>query len=230
MQDAVLSSRTTTRYLEEIRHFPILKAEEEHALAARWRGHGDESAAHQLLTSHLRLVSKIAMGYRRYGLPVSDLISEGNIGLMRAVRRFDPDKGTRFSTYALWWIKAAIQDYILRSWSLVKIGTTVNQRKLFFNLGKAKRQLSALGEGDLRPDQVSLVAEEAWRHRKGSRGDESPPGRRCLPQCTTDRRRRFRRVARPVGGRSFRSGITCCRKRGVGDQEGGVARGAQRAR
>jgi len=159
MQDAVLSSSTKTRYLEEIRHFPILKAEEEYVLAARWRGHGDESAAHQLLISHLRLVAKIAMGYRRYGLPVSDLISEGNIGLMRAVRRFDPDKGARFSTYALWWIKAAIQDYIVRSWSLVKMGTTLNQRKLFFNLGKAKQRLSALGEGDLRPDQVTLVAE-----------------------------------------------------------------------
>ena len=159
MQDAVLSSRTKTRYLEEIRHFPILKAEEEYALAVRWRGRGDESAAHQLLTSHLRLVAKIAMGYRRYGLPISDLISEGNIGLMRAVRRFDPDKGARFSTYALWWIKAAIQDYIVRSWSLVKMGTTLNQRKLFFNLGKAKHRLSALGEGDLRPDQVTLVAE-----------------------------------------------------------------------
>ena len=159
MQDAVLSSRTKTRYLEEIRHFPILKAEEEYALAVRWRGRGDESAAHQLLTSHLRLVAKIAMGYRRYGLPISDLISEGNIGLMRAVRRFDPDKGARFSTYAVWWIKAAIQDYIVRSWSLVKMGTTLNQRKLFFNLGKAKHRLSALGEGDLRPDQVTLVAE-----------------------------------------------------------------------
>jgi RNA polymerase sigma-32 factor len=158
MQDAVLSSRAKTRYLEEIRHFPILKAEEEYALAARWRGRADESAAHQLLTSHLRLVVKIAMGYRRYGLPVSDLISEGNIGLMRAVRRFDPDKGARFSTYALWWIKAAIQDYIVRSWSLVKMGTTLDQRKLFFNLGKAKHRLSALGEGDLRPDQVALVA------------------------------------------------------------------------
>ena len=159
MQDAVLSSGTRTRYLEEIRHFPILKAEEEYALAVRWRGRGDESAAQQLLTSHLRLVAKTAMGYRRYGLSVSDLISEGNIGLVRAVRRFDPDKGARLSTYAIWWIKAAIQDYIVRSWSLVKMGTTLNQRKLFFNLGKAKHRLSALGEGDLRPDQVTLVAE-----------------------------------------------------------------------
>jgi len=157
MQDAVLSSGTRTRYLEEIRHFPVLKAEEDYALAVRWRG--DESAAHQLLNSHLRLVAKTAMGYRRYGLSVSDLISEGNIGLVRAVRRFDPDKGARLSTYAIWWIKAAIQDYIVRSWSLVKMGTTLNQRKLFFNLGKAKHRLSALGEGDLRPDQVTLVAE-----------------------------------------------------------------------
>ena len=159
MRQAVLSSRTETRYLREIRDFPVLKAEEEYALALRWRECGDESAAHQLLTSHLRLVAKIAMGYRRYGLPVSDLISEGTIGLMRAVKRFDPDKGARFSTYSLLWIKAAIQDYVVRSWSLVKMGTTANQRKLFFNLGKAKQRLSALGVGDLRADQVTLVAE-----------------------------------------------------------------------
>ena len=127
-------------------------------LAARWRERADGSAAHQLLTSHLRLVAKIAMGYRKYGLPTSDLISEGNIGLMQAINRFDPDKGVRFSTYAVWWIKAAIQNYILRSWSLVKMGTTVNQKKLFFNLARAKRRLSALQEGDLRPDQVSLIA------------------------------------------------------------------------
>jgi RNA polymerase sigma-32 factor len=159
MQQVMLSSRAETRYLQQFRDFPMLAAEEEYALAVRWRERADESAAHQLLTSHLRLVAKIAMGYRRYGLPVSDLISEGTVGLMRAVRGFDPYNGARFSTYALWWIKAAIQDYILRSWSLVKIGTTANQRKLFFNLGKAKHRISAHGEGDLLPDQVTRIAE-----------------------------------------------------------------------
>ena len=129
-------------------------------LAVRWRERGDGSAAHQLLTSHLRLVAKIAIAYRRYGLPTSDLISEGNIGLLQAIKRFDPDKGVRFSTYAIWWIKAAIKDYIMRSWSLVKMGTTANQKKLFFNLPKAKRRLSALQDGDLRPDQVTLIAND----------------------------------------------------------------------
>jgi RNA polymerase sigma-32 factor len=138
----------------------MLKAEEEYVLAARWREHGDGSTAHRLMTSHLRLVAKIAIGYRSYGLPVSDLISEGNIGLMQAIKHFNPEKGIRLSTYAMWWIKAAIQDYILRSWSLVKMGTTVNQRKLFFNLPRAKRRLSALQEGDLRPDHVTLIANE----------------------------------------------------------------------
>jgi RNA polymerase sigma-32 factor len=158
MQHASETSRGATTYFVEIRRFPMLKAEEEYMLAARWRERADGSAAHQLLTSHLRLVAKIAMGYRKYGLPTSDLISEGNIGLMQAINRFDPDKGVRFSTYAVWWIKAAMQNYILRSWSLVKMGTTVNQKRLFFNLARAKRRLSALQEGDLRPDQVSLIA------------------------------------------------------------------------
>jgi RNA polymerase sigma-32 factor len=158
MQHASETSRGATSYFVEIRRFPMLKADEEYTLAVRWREHADGSAAHQLLTSHLRLVAKIAMGYRKYGLPTSDLISEGNIGLMQAINRFDPDKGVRFSTYAVWWIKAAVQDYVLRSWSLVKMGTTVNQKKLFFNLARAKRRLSALQEGDLRPDQVSLIA------------------------------------------------------------------------
>ena len=158
MQDAMLTSEARTRYFDKIRRFPMLKAEKEYRLAVRWRGHRDESAAHQLLTSHLRLVAKIAMGYRKSGLPIPDLISEGNIGLMQAVRRFDPDKGIRFSTYAIWWIRAFIQNYILRSWSLVKMGTTFNQRKLFFNLPKAKRRLSALDGGDLRSDQVTLIA------------------------------------------------------------------------
>jgi RNA polymerase sigma-32 factor len=154
------TSSETARYFQEIRRFPMLKAEEEQVLAARCRERDDGSDAHQLLTSHLRLVAKVAMGYRGYGLPISDLISEGNIGLMEAVKRFDPDRGFRFSTYATWWIKAAIKNYILRSWSLVKIGTTVNQKKLFFSLAKAKRRLSALQEGDLRPDQVTLIANE----------------------------------------------------------------------
>jgi RNA polymerase sigma-32 factor len=147
-----------TRYLEEIRRFPMLEPQDEFILAKRWREHGDRDAAHKLVTSHLRLVAKIAMGYRGYGLPISEVISEGNVGLMQAVKRFEPDKGFRLATYAMWWIKAAIQEYILRSWSLVKMGTTANQKKLFFNLRKAKSKISALEEGDLRPDQVKLIA------------------------------------------------------------------------
>ena len=147
-----------SRYLEEIRRFPMLEPQEEFMLAKRWREHGDRDAAHRLVTSHLRLVAKIAMGYRGYGLPISEVISEGNVGLMQAVKRFEPDKGFRLATYAMWWIKAAIQEYILRSWSLVKMGTTANQKKLFFNLRKAKSKISALEEGDLRPDQVKLIA------------------------------------------------------------------------
>ena len=147
-----------SRYLEEIRRFPMLEPQDEFILAKRWREHGDRDAAHKLVTSHLRLVAKIAMGYRGYGLPISEVISEGNVGLMQAVKRFEPDKGFRLATYAMWWIKAAIQEYILRSWSLVKMGTTANQKKLFFNLRKAKSKISALEEGDLRPDQVKLIA------------------------------------------------------------------------
>ena len=147
-----------TRYLEEIRRFPMLEPQEEYMLAKRWREHGDRDAAHRLVTSHLRLVAKIAMGYRGYGLPISEVISEGNVGLMQAVKRFEPEKGFRLATYAMWWIKAAIQEYILRSWSLVKMGTTANQKKLFFNLRKAKSRISALDEGDMRPDQVKLIA------------------------------------------------------------------------
>jgi RNA polymerase sigma-32 factor len=147
-----------THYLEEIRRFPMLEPQDEFMLAKRWREHGDRDAAHKLVTSHLRLVAKIAMGYRGYGLPISEVISEGNVGLMQAVKRFEPDKGFRLATYAMWWIKAAIQEYILRSWSLVKMGTTANQKKLFFNLRKAKSKISALEEGDLRPDQVKLIA------------------------------------------------------------------------
>jgi RNA polymerase sigma-32 factor len=147
-----------SRYLEEIRRFPMLEPQEEYMLAKSWREHGDRDAAHKLVTSHLRLVAKIAMGYRGYGLPISEVISEGNVGLMQAVKRFEPEKGFRLATYAMWWIKAAIQEYILRSWSLVKMGTTANQKKLFFNLRKAKSKISALEEGDLRPDQVLLIA------------------------------------------------------------------------
>jgi RNA polymerase sigma-32 factor len=147
-----------TRYLEEIRRFPMLEPQEEYMLAKSWREHGDRDAAHKLVTSHLRLVAKIAMGYRGYGLPISEVISEGNVGLMQAVKRFEPEKGFRLATYAMWWIKASIQEYILRSWSLVKMGTTANQKKLFFNLRKAKSKISALEEGDLRPDQVETIA------------------------------------------------------------------------
>src|SRR5271156_2920405 len=155
----ILSGETgLTRYLEEIRRFPMLEPQEEFMLAKSWREHGDRDAAHRLVTSHLRLVAKIAMGYRGYGLPISEVISEGNVGLMQAVKRFEPDKGFRLATYAMWWIKAAIQEYILRSWSLVKMGTTANQKKLFFNLRKAKSKISALDEGDLRPDQVKVIA------------------------------------------------------------------------
>jgi RNA polymerase sigma-32 factor len=145
-------------YLKGVRRFPMLEPQDEYMLAKRWREHGDRDAAHKLVTSHLRLVAKIAMGYRGYGLPISEVISEGNVGLMQAVKRFEPDKGFRLATYAMWWIKAAIQEYILRSWSLVKMGTTANQKKLFFNLRKAKSKISALEEGDLRPDQVKLIA------------------------------------------------------------------------
>jgi RNA polymerase sigma-32 factor len=147
-----------TRYLEEIRKFPMLEPQQEYMLAKSWREHDDRDAAHQLVTSHLRLVARIAMGYRGYGLPIGEVISEGNVGLMQAVKRFDPDKGFRLATYAMWWIRAAIQEYILRSWSLVKMGTTAAQKKLFFNLRKIKGQLKALEEGDLRPDQVKLIA------------------------------------------------------------------------
>ncbi|MFK8250388.1 RNA polymerase sigma factor RpoH [Ancylobacter terrae] len=147
-----------SRYLDEIRRFPMLEPQEEYMLAKRWREHDDPQAAEKLVTSHLRLVAKIAMGYRGYGLPISEVISEGNVGLMQAVKRFEPDKGFRLATYAMWWIKASIQEYILRSWSLVKMGTTAAQKKLFFNLRKAKSQISALEDGDLRPDQVKQIA------------------------------------------------------------------------
>ena len=147
-----------SRYLTEIRRFPMLEPQQEFMLAKRWREHGDRGAAQELVQSHLRLVAKIAMGYRGYGLPIGEVVSEGNVGLMQAVKRFEPDKGFRLATYAIWWIRASIQEYILRSWSLVKMGTTASQKKLFFNLRKAKSQISALDEGDLRPDQVATIA------------------------------------------------------------------------
>src|SRR5215207_6429849 len=148
-----------TRYLEEIRRFPMLERQEEYMLAKRWCEHGDRDAAHKLVTSHLRLVTKIARDHRGYGLPISEAISEGNVGLIQAIERFEPEKGFRFATYAVWWIKASIQEYILRSWSLVKMGTTTNQKKLFFNLRKAKSKISILDEGDMRPDQVKIIAQ-----------------------------------------------------------------------
>jgi RNA polymerase sigma-32 factor len=148
-----------SRYLEEIRRFPMLEPEQEFMLAKRWQEQGDTEAAHQLVTSHLRLVAKIAMGYRGYGLPLNEIISEGNVGLMQAVKRFDPDRGFRLATYAMWWIRAAIQEYILHSWSLVKMGTTAAQKKLFFNLRKLKGQMQAIDEGDLAPETVKAIAE-----------------------------------------------------------------------
>jgi RNA polymerase sigma-32 factor len=147
-----------SRYLAEIRKFPLLDPQEEYMLAKRWREHEDTDAAHRLVTSHLRLVAKIAMGYRGYGLPINEVIAEGNIGLMQAVKRFEPERGFRLATYAMWWIRAAIQEYILRSWSLVKLGTTAAQKKLFFNLRRVKGQIEALEEGDLHPDQVKDIA------------------------------------------------------------------------
>src|SRR2546427_5398228 len=156
----VLNGETgLSRYLAESRKFPMLEPQQEYMLAKRWREHDDRDAAHLLVTSHLRLVAKIAMGYRGYGLPISEVISEGNVGLMRALKRFEPEKGFRLSTYATWWVKAAIQEYILRSWSLVKMGTTANQKKLFFNLRKAKSKISILDDGDMRLDQVKIIAQ-----------------------------------------------------------------------
>ena len=156
---SISSEGNLSRYLSEIRKFPMLEADEEFMLAKRWTEHGDTEAAGRLVTSHLRLVAKIAMGYRGYGLPVSELISEGNVGMMQAVKRFDPDRGFRLATYAMWWIRAAIQEYILHSWSLVKMGTTAAQKKLFFNLRRLKGQLQAIDEGDLAPENVKKIAQ-----------------------------------------------------------------------
>ena len=155
---AISPDGNLSRYLEQIRSFPMLEPKEEYMLAKAWKERGDVDAAHRLVTSHLRLVAKIAMGYRGYGLPVADLISEGNLGMMHAVKKFEPEKGFRLATYAMWWIKAAIQEYILRSWSLVKIGTTAGQKKLFFNLRRIKGQIQAIDDGDLKPEQVTEIA------------------------------------------------------------------------
>ncbi len=155
---ALTGEASLSRYLQQIRQFPLLTAEQEYMLAKRWVEHEDAEAAHKLVTSHLRLVAKIAMGYRGYGLPVSELISEGNIGLMQGVKKFDPDKGFRLATYAMWWIKASIQEFILRSWSLVKIGTTASQKKLFFNLRRLKGKLQAVEDGDMHPEDVKQIA------------------------------------------------------------------------
>ncbi len=149
-----------SRYLDEIRKFPMLEPQQEYMLAKRYLEHEDRDAAHQMVTSHLRLVAKIAMGYRGYGLPIGEVISEGNVGLMQAVKKFDPERGFRLATYAMWWIKAAIQEYVLRSWSLVKMGTTANQKRLFFNLRKAKSRIQALDDGDLNPEQVAIIAKQ----------------------------------------------------------------------
>src|SRR6201747_81616 len=157
-QPALVSHGRGKGYLDDIRRFAMLERDQEYRLAKRWREHSDRDAANQLVTSHLRLAAKVAMGYRGYGLPVSEIISEGNVGLMQALNRFEPEKGFRFATYAIWWIRASIQDYILRSWSLVKIGTTANQKKLFFKLRSAKNKIAAFESGDLLPDQVALIA------------------------------------------------------------------------
>lgn len=156
---SISSEGSLARYLQEIRRFPMLTLDEEYNLASDWQNKGDVESAHKLVTSHLRLVAKIAMGYRGYGLPVNELISEGNVGMMQAVKRFDPERGFRLATYAMWWIRAAIQEYILHSWSLVKMGTTAAQKKLFFNLRKLKGQLQAIEEGDLPPETVTTIAE-----------------------------------------------------------------------
>ncbi|MEL6372975.1 MAG: RNA polymerase factor sigma-32, partial [Pseudomonadota bacterium] len=183
-----------SRYLEEIRRFPMLEPDEEFMLAKSWQQHGDSDAAHKLVTSHLRLVARIAMGYRGYGLPIGEVISEGNVGLMQAVKRFEPDKGFRLATYAMWWIRASIQEYILRSWSLVKMGTTAAQKKLFFNLRRMKGQIQALEEGDLKPEHVKQIATKlgasstnqschspvSLSARTGALSDVSPPNRRFM--------------------------------------------------
>ena len=214
-----------SRYLSEIKRFPMLEPQEEYMLAKRWREHGDREAAHKLVTSHLRLVAKIAMGYRGYGLPIGEVISEGNVGLMQAVSRFEPDKGFKLATYAMWWIRASIQEYILRSWSLVKMGTTASQKKLFFNLRKAKSQISALEDGDLRDEQVTTHRHAARRRQAGRDRHEPPPRRRRFAQRAAARGRRGR-MAGLAGRRQRQPGERARRPRG----ERRAARRAARAR
>ena len=189
LSSAAFGESRLSGYLNEIRRHPILEPQEEYRLAKSWREHDDRAAADQLVSSHLRLVVKLARRYRGYGLPVAELISEGNVGLIHAVKRFEPDKGFRLATYAIWWIRATMQEYILRSWSLVKIGTTASQKKLFFNLRKAKSNISALDGGSLNPDQVRLIAEKSRRSRAGRGGDERQTTRRCVTQFPNSRRR-----------------------------------------
>ena len=216
------------RYLQEIKRFPMLEPQEEYMLAKRWREHGDREAAHKLVTSHLRLVAKIAMGYRGYGLPIGEVISEGNVGLMQAVKRFEPDKGFKLATYAMWWIRASIQEYILRSWSLVKMGTTASQKKLFFNLRKAKSRISALDEGDLRDDQVETISKRLGVGKQ----DVIDMNRRLGGDASLNAPLR-------EGGEgewqdwlvddSRRSGIAARRPRGIGRPPGRAAQRADRA-
>jgi RNA polymerase sigma-32 factor len=192
MARAILTANSRSdRYFWETRRFPMLEPQEESMLAKRWCEHGDRDAAHRLVTSHLRLVVKIASRYRGYGLPIAEVISEGNVGLVRAVNRFEPEKGFRLSTYAVWWIKAAIQEYILRSWSLVKIGTATNQKKLFFNLRKAKRRISVLDEG-YAPGSGRVTRRAARRQRAQRHRHEPSARRRRLAQCADPQRRRIR--------------------------------------
>jgi RNA polymerase sigma-32 factor len=193
-----------SRYLTEIRKFPMLAKDEEFMLAKRWTRAPGLRGRPPLVTSHLRLVAKIAMGYRGYGLPIGEVISEGNVGLMQAVKKFEPDKGFRLATYAMWWIRASIQEYILRSWSLVKMGTTAAQKKLFFNLRKAKSQISAFEEGDLHPEHLSTDRHQAGRDRGRGHLDEPPPVRRRRLAERADARRRRERVAGLAGRRRRR--------------------------
>jgi RNA polymerase sigma-32 factor len=193
-----------SRYLTEIRKFPMLSKDEEFMLAKAWKEHEDRDAAHRLVTSHLRLVAKLAMGYRGYGLPIGEVISEGNVGLMQAVKKFEPDKGFRLATYAMWWIRASIQEYILRSWSLVKLGTTAAQKKLFFNLRKAKASIDAIEDGDLRPENVETIATKLGCHpRRSDQHEPSSVGSRQLAERSAPQRRR-RRVAGLAGRRHGR--------------------------
>ena len=203
------------RHFKEIQRFPMLDPQQEYMLARRWREEGDRDAADRLIISHLRLAAKIARGYRGYGLPIADMISEGHIGLMQAVERFEPERGFRFSTYAVWWIKAAIQEYILRSWSLVKMGTTASHRKLFFNLRKAKSRISVLDEGDMRPDQVNLIAKRLGVTERAVIDMNRRTRRGRLAQRFHPRGQRFRRVAGLADGRIPGPGNDARRKRRV---------------